>query len=655
MNMTNSTERSGLDEQLKRNLGTRRVAALRASSFPDAGAAVQTLTSSTRPAGSVDVLLVNPPSPDGGIWIRSQHRVGRRSRENMIWPQVSLAQLASLLVPEYSVEIVDAIATRMGWPEFERILDQRRPKYYLTQVTAPTLRNDMLGVFLAKSLGAVTLAFGTHVTPMTLETMRPFPALDFTLRGEPEATLRELLDHFEGKTPSDPRVAKLVADTKLGQPRGRGEGERLAVNGERLPEEGKRSTVIGDRLPEEGERLPEEGKRSTVIGDRLPEEGKRSTVNGERLAEDNTTERAPTLTINHSPFTINHFLSLSPFAPSTLERVDEAALAEAEQSPLASILGLAWRHQGEIIINRDRPFFPSMDDLPMPLHHLLPLDRQRMPMIKGPFTFIVTSRGCPAGCKYCIKHVSYQNSVRLRSPQAIFDELTLLAELGIHNVHMYADLFTVNRQQVVALCHLIIAHGLQVHWTCNSRVDYVDEEMLSLMGQAGCYLISWGIESANEQILKRAHKGYRKEQAALALTWAHNAGIKNWGYFIIGLPGETEQTIQETIVYSKSLPLDIALFHIAAPYPGTPFFYEVVENNWFRPGTKWEEVDMDQSTVLDYGDLSAERLEYWQKRATREWSFRPGPMLTFAKGLNSWEGFKSAVSIGAQTLKFVSS
>ncbi|MEI2692527.1 MAG: radical SAM protein [Anaerolineae bacterium] len=196
---------------------------------------------------------------------------------------------------------------------------------------------------------------------------------------------------------------------------------------------------------------------------------------------------------------------------------------------------------------------------------------------------------------------------------------------------------------------------MQVHWTCNSRVDYVDEEMLSLMGQAGCYLISWGIESANEQILKRAHKGYRKEQAALALTWAHNAGIKNWGYFIIGLPGETEQTIQETIAYSKDLPLDIALFHIAAPYPGTPFFYEVVEKGWFRPGTQWEEVDMDKSTVLDYGDLSAERLEYWQKRATREWSFRPGPMLTFAKGLNSWEGFKSAVSIGAQTLKFVSS
>ena len=276
-----------------------------------------------------------------------------------------------------------------------------------------------------------------------------------------------------------------------------------------------------------------------------------------------------------------------------------------------------------------------------------------MPMIKGPFTFIVTSRGCPAGCKYCIKHVSYQTSVRVRSPQLILEELQTLAGLGIHHVHMYADLFTVNRQQVVDLCRLIIDSGLKVSWTCNSRVDYVDEEMLQLMGRAGCWYISWGIESANEQILKRARKGYKKDQALRALQWAKAAGINNWGFFIIGLPGETEETIRETIDYAKELPLDIALFHIAAPYPGTPFFYEVVQNNWFRPGTRWEEVDMDRSTVLDYPDLTAEQLEYWQKRATREWSLRPGPMLTFLKGMNSWEGFKSAVSVAWQTVRFM--
>jgi anaerobic magnesium-protoporphyrin IX monomethyl ester cyclase len=534
-----------LKPEIRANLGTRRVPPLPAARFPDAGAAVQTLTSSTRPAGSVDILLVNPPAPDGGIWIRSQHRVGRRSRENMIWPQVSLAQMAALLVPDYTVEVVDCIATRMGWPEFEELLELKRPRYYLTQVTAPTLRNDMYGVFLAKTLGAKTLAFGTHVTPMTLETMRPFPALDLVLRGEPEMTLRELLDTLDGKSPSDPRVAKMLADTRFD------------------------------------------------------------------------------------------------------------GVASGSTNPLASIAGLAWRDNGEIVINADRPFIPDLDDLPVPLHELLPLDKQRMPMIKGPFTFIVTSRGCPAGCKFCIKHVSYQTSVRLRSPERIFEELQRLAALGVHNVNMYADLFTVNREQVVGLCRLIIESGLKVKWTCNSRVDYVDEEMLRLMSQAGCWFISWGIESANEQILKRTHKGYRKEQALRALNWAHAAGINNWGYFIIGLPGETEETIQETIAYAKQLPLDIALFHIAAPYPGTPFFYEVVQNGWFRPGTNWEEVDMDKSTVLDYAGLPAERLEYWQKRATREWSLRPGPMLTFLKGMNTWEGLKSAVGVGWQSLKFM--
>jgi len=543
------SEEIKLSPELRANLGTRSVRPLRPARFADAGAVVQTLTSSTRPAGSVDVLLVNPPAPDGGIWIRSQHRVGRRSRENMIWPQVSLAQMAALLAPEYTVEVVDAIAARMGWPEFERLLEEKRPKYYLTQVTAPTLRNDMHGVFVAKSVGARTMAFGTHVTPLTLETMRPFPALDFVLRGEPEMTLRELLDTLEAKSPSDPRVAKMLAETSL------------------------RSQ------PQDSD--------------------------------------------------------------------------QASDSPLASILGLAWRDKGEIVINPDRPFVPNLDDLPIPMHELLPLEKQRMPMIKGPFTFIVTSRGCPAGCTYCIKHVSYQYGVRLRSPENILAELQRLAELGIHNIHMYADLFTVNREQVVGLCELIIKSGLKVRWTCNSRVDYVDEEILRLMGRAGCWLISWGIESANEQILKHAQKGYRKEQATRALSWARAAGIKNWGYFIIGLPGETEETIRETIEYSKQLPLDIALFHIAAPYPGTPFFFEVVKNRWFRPGTKWEEVDMDKSTVLDYPGLPAERLEYWQKRATMEWSLRPGPIWTFLKGLNTWHGFKSAVSVGWQTLKFV--
>jgi radical SAM superfamily enzyme YgiQ (UPF0313 family) len=483
----------------------------------------------------------------------------------MIWPQVSLAQLAALLVPDYSVEIVDAIALRMGWPAFTALLRARRPRYYLTQVTAPTLTNDMYGAFLARSVGAVTMGFGTHVTPLARETLRGFPALDYVLRGEPELTLRELIDTLE---------------TALGRWRATDDG----------------------RLVDAASGAPPAG----------------------------------------------HAVMWPLWTAA-----DPSWQPAWAGDGLAAVKGLGWRRAGEITLNPDRPFVRSLDDLPMPLHHLLPFDRYRMPMIKGPYSFIVTSRGCPAGCSYCIKHVSYQYAVRLRSPAKLLEEMQLLHRLGVRHIHMYADLFTVNRDQVVELCRLVIESGLRVTWTANSRVDYVDADMLRLMGRAGCMLMAWGIESGNELILKRAHKGATTAQAHRALGWARAAGIKNWGYFIIGLPGETVETIQETIAVSKALPLDIALFHVAAPYPGTPFFFEVVEHGWFRPGTNWEEVDMDQDTVLDYPGLEAEDLLYWQKRAFREWALRPGPLWTFLKSMNSWHGLKSGVDIGLQALGWV--
>jgi radical SAM superfamily enzyme YgiQ (UPF0313 family) len=403
---------------------------------------------------------------------------------------------------------------------------RRQPRYYVTQVAAPSLHNDMRGVALAHDVGAHTIAFGTHVTPMYRETMAQFPALDFVLRGEPELTLRELV--------------------------------------------------------------------------------------------------------------------------GVLERGAGAAARE-----LAQVRGLVWRRDDELVVNAERPFIENLDDLPLPLHHLLPLERYRIPMVKGPYSFVVTGRGCPGGCTFCIKHVTYANRVRLRSPEHIFEELLLLQDLGIHDVNMYADLFTADREQVVGLCNLILEGGLELRWTCNSRVDFVDRELLALMARAGCWTISWGLESGSPEVLRRARKGIRPAQAEEALRWSREAGIRNWGYFIIGLPGETEETIRQTIRFSKALPLDIALFHVAAPYPGTPFYHQVRENGWFRPGTAWEEVDMDGSTVLDYPQLSGEELMYWQRRAFREWAFRPAPVWTFLKSVNSLAVLRSAVEIGLGTLGWV--
>jgi len=318
---------------------------------------------------------------------------------------------------------------------------------------------------------------------------------------------------------------------------------------------------------------------------------------------------------------------------------------------LSRIKGLVWRNGGDILVNPDRPFIYDLDDLPLPRHDLLPLADYRAPLVGGPYAFVVTSRGCPGRCRFCIKHVSYGDSVRFRSPESVLEEIEALVDLGVRDVHMYADLFTVNRDHVLGVAEALIERGTPVRWTCNSRVDFVDESMLQTMARAGCWMIAWGIESADERMLRRMRKGTSLDQIRQALRWSKDAGIMNWGYFIIGLPGETEKSILHTIDVSKKLPLDLALFHIAAPHPGTPFFFEVVENGWFRPGTQWEEVDMDRSTVLDYPDLSAEDLERWARRAFRAWALRPGPLATYLRILlDNPALLRPALEIGLESL-----
>ncbi|MGC9349158.1 MAG: B12-binding domain-containing radical SAM protein [Anaerolineae bacterium] len=570
-----------------------------------------------RPPGSVDLLLVNPPAPDGGIWIRSQHRVGRRSREGMIWPQVSLAQMAALF-PDLRVEVVDAIPGHMTWEAFEQLLDDKRPRYYVTQVTAPTLENDMYGVFLAKARGAVTTAFGTHVTPMPRTTMEAYPALDYVLRGEPELTLRELVDTLERRS----------------------EGERQETK-----VKSQESRVKSQATSGEGQRLNDEDSEAEVG------EGNLAAAWWPNV-EPVFAQRLHRLFTKTDPNWTPPWFNEQPMPdPSRFTSHASSPHSSLVTRYLSSIKGLVWRNGADITINPARPFIADLDDLPLPRHELLPFDQYRAPLVGGPYTFIVPSRGCPGACRFCIKHVSYGRSVRFRSPENVLDEIELLVGLGVRKIHMYADLFTVNRDHVMGICRGIVERGLDVRWTCNSRVDFVDPEMLQAMHDAGCWMISWGIESADEEMLKRMNKGITPEQVELALAWSKEAGIMNWGYFIIGLPGETEASIRKTIDFSKRLPLDLVLFHIAAPHPGTPFFFEVVENGWFRPGTRWEEVDMDRSTVLDYPNLKAEDLERWARRAFREWAFRPGPMLTYLRLLLTDPGLiRSAVRIGLETL-----
>ena len=215
----------------KENLGTRRLAKLRMADFPNADEIVrQGLLTAPRSAEAVDVLLVNPPTPDGGYWIRTQHRVGRRTRENMVWPQVSLAQMAALLHPTYKVKIIDANAERMSWEAFGRA----------GALPAQVLPDAGDGADAGERHVRVFSGAGARGEDDRVRHARDADAarddaavsgLDFVLVGEPDLTIRDLIDHLEGKSEQRPEaIASMLAKNDPSY------APSLNEDGERRPE-----------------------------------------------------------------------------------------------------------------------------------------------------------------------------------------------------------------------------------------------------------------------------------------------------------------------------------------------------------------------------------------------------------------------------------
>src|SRR5579859_2119675 len=152
----------------------------------------------------LDVLVLNPPSPDGDLFLRDIARVGRRTRDGIIWPQTALAQIAAVVQEAgYSADVIDAIGLGMTWEEFERYMWKHKPRYMIIHATAPTLTNDMRTTFIGKAVGTVSMAIGTHVTPMSRETLESYPTLDIVIRGEPEMTIIDVIQTIDRKVEAE--------------------------------------------------------------------------------------------------------------------------------------------------------------------------------------------------------------------------------------------------------------------------------------------------------------------------------------------------------------------------------------------------------------------------------------------------------------------
>jgi radical SAM superfamily enzyme YgiQ (UPF0313 family) len=233
-----------------------------------------------------------------------------------------------------------------------------------------------------------------------------------------------------------------------------------------------------------------------------------------------------------------------------------------------AVKGIAYRCEQGIRFTSRRSFIRDLDRLPMPARHLLPLGRYRS---LGMPISITTSRGCPHACIFCVGRRMVGARVRFRRPDLVVDELESLARLGFHQINLADDLFTADHRRCMAVCDEIIGRSLSVKWTSFARVDTVSEALLRRMKSAGCTAVSFGIESANSGILRTIKKRICVDQVVAAVDMCARAGVTPFASFILGLPGETPDTLRETLAFGQRLGHKglVYGFHLLAPFPGT--------------------------------------------------------------------------------------
>ncbi len=234
----------------------------------------------------------------------------------------------------------------------------------------------------------------------------------------------------------------------------------------------------------------------------------------------------------------------------------------------AGVNGIAFRDVfGQVVVTPGRETV-DVNDLPQPARHLLPLGRYRA--LKMPIS-ITTARGCPFPCIFCSARDMAGAKIRNRTADIVVDELEDLAGLGFHQINIADDLFTGRKRHCLAVCDEIIRRGLEITWSCYSRVDTISPELLARMREAGCRTMAFGIESANAEILKAVRKGITIPKTLEAIEMCVEAGIDPHCSFILGLPGETPETIEETLAFCRKIQGMGASYgiHLLAPFPGT--------------------------------------------------------------------------------------
>jgi len=349
------------------------------------------------------------------------------------------------------------------------------------------------------------------------------------------------------------------------------------------------------------------------------------------------------------------------FAPAeTLNEapwIDIVVMGEGEQTmldiasgkKLEYIAGIAFRSDGVELTAR-RSLIEKLDELPLPARHLFPLSRYHALASHGS---LITGRGCPFNCIFCVGSKMGGRRARFRNPKLVVDEMEQCLAYGFEEVNLEDDLFTLNHRHLHAICDEIIARDLRFNWSIFARVDTVNPEVLQKLHKAGCNWLSYGIESGNQQILDTVKKKITLEKIRESVKMAKNAGISVLASFILGLPGETKETLMETMEFAQELETYYG-FHVLAPFPGTEvrekaeeYGIEILTNDWAkydanRPVTQTDGARPEDITAvlhkyykglrltpgnLQEGDLDQAALAKAQRRSPLAWALVSGDVI----------------------------
>ncbi|MEM4406792.1 MAG: radical SAM protein [Candidatus Methanomethylicaceae archaeon] len=337
--------------------------------------------------------------------------------------------------------------------------------------------------------------------------------------------------------------------------------------------------------------------------------------------------------------------------------IKELAESLAEGSPLSKVKGIWYKKGGDICPTQPRELIQDLDMIPFPARHLFSMEQYTQNPVPYLRMFdqkvipanMVTSRGCPYRCTYCF-HGLWGYQFRARSADNVVAEMKLLhEEYGVTGIFFMDDTFVLDRERVLAICDKLIDEDLNIIWAASGRVNLMDPEMLERMRAAGCRAILYGIESGSQQILNEMRKGVTVEQARQAILNTWRAGILPVGYLMIGMFGETPQTVEETIRFCNETGL-ISGFSYATPFPGTDLYARAVESGKLQPEAadqlleRWTE--WGDEVLVNLSNIPTDKLKLIKKKAERRilWEkwWRKAPLYIRTLGLLNFvrEGFR---------------